>query len=79
MNIQYLGTGKYAAFDNVRARIGAAYEQIASGSDYRKNTVHRNHDHDDGTRQFFWLTVSPPVSRSAVSSPCDCHWHSRGE
>jgi hypothetical protein len=42
MNIQNLGTGKYAAFDNVRARIGAAYEQIASGSDYRKNTAHRS-------------------------------------
>ena len=27
MNIQNLGTGKYAAFDNVRARIGNAYEQ----------------------------------------------------
>jgi hypothetical protein len=53
MNIQNPGTGKYAAVDNVRARIGNAYEQIASGSDYRKNTVHRNNDHDDGTRQFF--------------------------
>jgi hypothetical protein len=53
MKIQNLGTGKYAAFDNVRARTGNAYEQIASGSDYRKNAVHRNHDHDSGRNRNF--------------------------
>ena len=35
MNIHNLGTGKYADFTS---RLGNAYQQIAGGNDYRKNT-----------------------------------------
>lgn len=34
MNIQNLGTGKYANFSS---RLGNAYQQLAGGSDYKKN------------------------------------------
>jgi len=35
VNIHNLGTGKYADFTS---RLGNAYQQIAAGNDYRKNT-----------------------------------------
>jgi hypothetical protein len=38
MNIQNLGTGKYAGFSSLRDRLGNAYQELASGNDYKKNT-----------------------------------------
>ena len=34
MNIQNLGTGKYA---DLSSRLGNAYQQLAGGNDYKKN------------------------------------------
>ena len=37
MNIQNLGTGKYAGFSSLRDRVGNAYERLAGTNDYTKN------------------------------------------
>ena len=38
MNIQNLGTGKYAGFSSLRDHLGNAYQELANGGDYKKNT-----------------------------------------
>jgi hypothetical protein len=38
MNFQNLTPGKYSEFSSLRDRLGNAYQQIAGGDDYKKNT-----------------------------------------